>query len=106
MSALVVARSSRPTKASTDTRSMWVVSFVTGKALITSPCGARTTIKDIILNLNKMGEGEREWFWPAPGRGQTSSTTSIGNLFSCNFFFLHFLKLIFNIFVFAGMLGL
>ena len=42
--------------------------------------GQRTTIKEIILNLNMMGRRkERGWFWPASGREQISSTNFIGN---------------------------
>ena len=60
LSARVVARSSRPTTASTDTRSLCVASLTTGRALSTSLCGARTTIEEIILYLNMRGEEERK----------------------------------------------
>ena len=57
----VVARILRPTTASTDTRSLCVASLTTGKAFSASPCGARTSIEEIILNLNVWGEEERKW---------------------------------------------
>ena len=37
-----------------------MASLTTGKAFATSPCGARTTIEEIILNLNVWGEEERK----------------------------------------------
>ena len=52
--ALVVARSSTPTTASTDTISLYVASLTTRR------CGARNTIEEIILNLNVWGEEERK----------------------------------------------
>ena len=39
--------------------SFCVASLNTGSVFATSPCGARTTIEDIILNLNVLG-GEKE----------------------------------------------
>ena len=41
-----------PTTASTDTTRLCVASLTTGIVFATSPCGARTTIEEIILNLN------------------------------------------------------
>ena len=58
--ARVVARSSTPTTASTDTLSLCVASLTTGRVFATSQCGARTTIEEIILNLNVWGEEERK----------------------------------------------
>ena len=52
----VVARSSTPTTAPTDTISLCVASLNTGRVFAMSPCGARTTI----LNLNVWGEEERK----------------------------------------------
>ena len=57
----VVARSSTPTTASTDIISLCVASLTTGRVFPTSPCGARTTIEEIILNLNVWREEERNW---------------------------------------------
>ena len=56
----VVARSSTQTTASTDTIRLCVGSLTTGRVFSTSPCGARTTIEEIILNLNVWGEEERK----------------------------------------------
>ena len=58
--ARVLARSSTPTTASTDTISLCVTSLTTGRVLAISPCWARTTIEEIILNLNVWGEEERK----------------------------------------------
>ena len=58
LAARVVAISLRPTTASKDSRSYCVASLGTGRAFETSPCGARTTIKEIVLNLNLMGKEE------------------------------------------------
>ena len=49
LSARVVARSSRPTSASTDTR-IFLVASLTGRAFATYPCGAR-------------GKEGKVWFW-------------------------------------------
>ena len=54
--ARVVARSSTIPTASTDKRSLCVASLTTGRAFATYPCGATTTIEEIILNLNVSGE--------------------------------------------------
>ena len=68
LSTRVVARSSTPT-ALRDTRSFGVASLTTGRAFATFPCGARTTIEAIILNLNmKSRRRGRGWFWPDPGK--------------------------------------
>ena len=49
----------------------------TGKAFPTFPCGAITTIEKIIFNLKVRGRKRaRVWFWPAPGRGKTFTTTT------------------------------
>ena len=37
-----------------------MASLTTGRVFATSPCGARTTIEEIILNLNVFGEKERK----------------------------------------------
>jgi hypothetical protein len=58
--ARVVARSSTPTTASTDTISWCVASLTTGRVVATSPCGARATIEEIILYLNMWGEEEEK----------------------------------------------
>ena len=58
--ARVVARSSTPTTASTDTISLCVASLTTGRVFATSPCGARTTIDEINLNLNVRADKERK----------------------------------------------
>ena len=58
--ARVVARSSTPTTASTDTISLCVASLTTGRVFATSQCGARTTIDEIILNLKVWGDEERK----------------------------------------------
>ena len=58
--AKVVAISSTPKTASTDTIGLCVASLNTGRVFGTSPCGARTTIEEIILNLNVCGEEERK----------------------------------------------
>ena len=79
--ARVVARSSTPSTASTDSISLCVTSLTTRRVFATSQCWARTTIEEIILNLNVWGSRRgRGRFWPAPGRGPTSSTLSNGNL--------------------------
>jgi hypothetical protein len=52
------------------------------KFFATSPYGARITIEEIILNLGGGGRRKgRGLFWPAPGRGQTSSSLSNRNIF-------------------------
>ena len=51
-SARVLARSSTPTTASTDTRNFFVVN------LATSQCWARNTIEEIFFNINLMGKEE------------------------------------------------
>ena len=56
----VVARSSTPITASTDTIILCVASLTTGRFVGTSSYGARTTIEEIILNLNVWGEEERK----------------------------------------------
>ena len=58
--AKVVARGSTPTTASTDTISLCVAGLNTGRVFATSPCEARTTIEEIIFNLNVWGGGEEE----------------------------------------------
>jgi hypothetical protein len=58
--ARVVAKSSTPTTASTDTISLCMTSLTTGRVFAISPCGARTTVEEIILNLNVWGEEERK----------------------------------------------
>ena len=58
--ARVVAGSSTPTTVSTDTISLCLANLNTGRVFATPPCGARTTIKEIILNLNVLGEEERK----------------------------------------------
>ena len=50
--ARVVAKSSTSTTASSDTISLCVASLTTGRVFATSSCGARTTIEEIIINLN------------------------------------------------------
>ena len=55
-----MARCFRPTTSSADTRSLCVSSLTTGRAFATYPCGVRTTIDEIILNLNVRGEEERK----------------------------------------------
>ena len=73
----IVARSLRPTTASTDPRSYLISSLTTEIAFATFPCGAR-------------GRREKGRVCPDPGRGQTSCTISVGNilftLFILNFF--------------------
>ena len=49
-----------PTTASTDAISLCVASLTTQRFFFTSPCGARTTNKEIILNLNVWGKEERK----------------------------------------------
>ena len=58
---------------SINRHSLCVASLATGRVFATSPCGARTTIEEIILNLNVCGGGGEEEDDPTPGRGQTSS---------------------------------
>ena len=58
--ARIVARSSTPTAASTDTISLCLANLTTGRVSATSPCGAMTTDEEIILNLNVWGEEERK----------------------------------------------
>ena len=58
--ARVVARSSTPTTASTDTISLCVASLTKGRVFATSLCGARTTIEEIVLNLKAWREEERK----------------------------------------------
>ena len=58
--ARVVAKSATATTASKDTINLCVTSLTTGKVFATSPCGARTTIEEIILNLSVWGEEERK----------------------------------------------
>ena len=58
--AKVVARNSTPTTASTDTIRLCVASLNTGSVIATSPCGARTTIEEIIFNLSMWGGGGEE----------------------------------------------
>ena len=58
--ARVVARSSTPTTASTDTIDLCLASLTAGRVFATSQCGARTTIEEIILNLDVWGEEERK----------------------------------------------
>ena len=53
----VVARCSTPTTASTGTISLCVARLTTGRVFATSPCRARTSIEEIILNLNVWGLG-------------------------------------------------
>ena len=48
-----------PKKASIRTISLCVASLTKGRVYATSPCGARTTIEEIILNLNVLREEER-----------------------------------------------
>ena len=56
-----LARSSIPTTALTDTRSLCVASFTTVRAFANFLCTTITTIKKIILNLNvRGGEGDEE----------------------------------------------
>ena len=80
--ARVMARSSTPTTPSTDTISLCVASLTTERVFVTSPCGARATIEEFILNPQTCGGRRRGRgrFLPAPGRGQTSSALSNGNL--------------------------
>jgi hypothetical protein len=58
--ARVVARSSTPITASTDTISLCVASLTTRRVFATSLCGARTTIEEIVLNLKVWREEERK----------------------------------------------
>ena len=77
----VVARSSTLTSASTVTISLCVASLTTGRVFATSPCGATTTVEEIILNLNMWGEEERKRLVLASSRkGQTSFTFPNGNI--------------------------
>ena len=73
LSAKAVARSSRPTTASTDPRNYFISSLTTGRAFATSPCGGRRG-------------GGKGRVCPAPGRGQISSAILVGNIYS---FFIH-----------------
>ena len=59
LSTRVVERNSIPTTASTEKISLCVASLTIG-AFATSPCRARTTMKEIILNLKVGGEEERK----------------------------------------------
>ena len=56
----VVAKMSTLTTASTDTISLHVTSLTAGRVFAISPCGARTTTEDIILNVNMWREEERK----------------------------------------------
>ena len=79
--ARVVARSSTLTTSSTDTIGLCVASLTTGRVFPTSSSEARTTIEEIILNLNVWGEEEKKRTVLASSRKrQTSSTLSNGNL--------------------------
>ena len=55
-----VAKSSTPTTASTNTICLAVASLTTKRFFTTSPCGARTTVEEIIFNLNVFGGGGEE----------------------------------------------
>ena len=88
LSARVVAKSSRSTKASTDTRSLSAASLAIGRAF-SSSCGARTIIKEIILNLNMRGEEERKRTDLVNFRKRAYLLYPlIGNLIICNLIFL------------------
>ena len=58
--AKVVEKSSTLTTSSTDTINLCWANLTTGRVFATSPCGARTTIEEIILNLNVWGQEERK----------------------------------------------
>ena len=72
--ASVVSRRSTPTTPSTDKMSLCVTSLTTRRVFAISPCGARITIEEIPWTCGRGGSRRgRGRFWPAPGRGQTSS---------------------------------
>ena len=85
--ARVVARSLTPTTASTETKSLCVASLTTGRVFVTSPCGARTTIEEIIVKLNVWGEEDVSGQLQEQGRHPLPSQIKI---YVCWFFINEF----------------